>query len=533
MKSKILLAIIFLAAVLRLYKLDSFPVSLSWDEVAIGYNAFSIIKTGADEYGVKWPLLFQSFNDYKLPGYIYVDALFIKFLGLSEFSVRLPSAIFGTLAVGLFYLLVKVLFSSGIALTAAFFLAISPWHLQFSRAAFEANLALTVVLAGILLLFYGLKNSLAALLATPILALSIYFYYSPRIFVPLILVTFVFFAKDQIKKQLKPFLVGFLLAAVILMPLLLQFFSPTGFKRVREVSIFEDQSVIVDYVDTRAKTNNFASAIFLNRRLPLVFETLHHYFAHFSPGFLFFGDDPNPRHRSAFHGNLYLFEIPLLLAGFWVLAKSKNKIRYFLILWLLTAPLAAAPTSETPHGLRSLLMLPPLVIISTVAVVTFAQNSVRKLLLAGVVLLFLINYLFTYYLIYPQRDSMSWAYGHKQIFEKVANLEHNFDRIIISGHFWKPYIFYLFYNAVDPNYYQVTSTQESVGQYRFGTTYWDSGGKDLEEEDIEKLKGSKTLLAISPNEFANLKNKERFEKITQIKDYAQKQTIFLIGEWHN
>src|SRR3989344_3038162 len=99
MKYKILIAIIIFAAFLRFYKLGSFPVSLYWDEAANGYNAYSIVKTKSDEYGTKLPLLFKSFNDYKLPGYIYTDAIVVKLLGLSEFSVRLPSALFGTLTV--------------------------------------------------------------------------------------------------------------------------------------------------------------------------------------------------------------------------------------------------------------------------------------------------------------------------------------------------------------------------------------------------------------------------------------------------
>ena len=110
MKYKILIAIIIFAAFLRFYKLGSFPVSLYWDEAANGYNAYSIVKTKSDEYGTKLPLLFKSFNDYKLPGYIYLDTLFIKFLGLSEFSVRAPSAFFGTFAVITIYFLSKAIF---------------------------------------------------------------------------------------------------------------------------------------------------------------------------------------------------------------------------------------------------------------------------------------------------------------------------------------------------------------------------------------------------------------------------------------
>ncbi|MBI3282730.1 phospholipid carrier-dependent glycosyltransferase, partial [Candidatus Curtissbacteria bacterium] len=105
MRRYLLLATIALAAFLRLYKLDAFPVSISWDEAAIGYNAYSISQTGRDQYAKLFPILFQSFNDYKLPGYIYLDALTIKLFGFSDLTVRLPSALMGLVAVPLIYFL--------------------------------------------------------------------------------------------------------------------------------------------------------------------------------------------------------------------------------------------------------------------------------------------------------------------------------------------------------------------------------------------------------------------------------------------
>lgn len=556
MKTKLILAIIILAAgILRLYKLSSYPVSLSWDEVAIGYNAYSIAQTGTDEYGHRWPILFQSFNDYKLPGYIYVDALLIKFFGLSEFTTRAPSALLGIIAVVTLYFLTKKLFeenqdgwqswkesrrraasnfflkSETIALLAAFFLAISPWHLQLSRAAFESNAALTIVLVGVTLLLYGPKNKLASFLSVPILSVSLYFYYSPRIVVPAILLAFILIFKEKIIANLKFYLAGTILAILLTIPIITQVFSPQGFKRIGEVSIFADKSLIVNYVDARAQSTSPIAKIFLNRRIPIVFESLHNYFVHFSPGFLFFGDDPNPRHRSSFHGNFYLFEIPLILTGLWFILKTKDKrLKYFLLAWILAAPLPAALSQEAPHGLRSLNLLPPLAILSAVGF-NALQNSRFKLTMTLAAAVLFINYLVGYYQVYPRQHSLAWAYGYRQMIGQIQKIESQYDRIIITGHYWKPYIFYLFYNAVSPKYYQAISTQESIGIYRFGTTYWDSGGKDLDEEDIEKLKGSKTLLVISPNEFANLKNQDRFIKLADISDYSDKNVIFEIGEW--
>ena len=101
MKIKIILGlIVFLAFVLRLYQLGNVPVSLYWDEASLGYNAYSIATTLHDEHGEFLPYSrFIAFGDYKPPGYIYIDALAVKLLGLSEFSTRLPSAMTGIILV--------------------------------------------------------------------------------------------------------------------------------------------------------------------------------------------------------------------------------------------------------------------------------------------------------------------------------------------------------------------------------------------------------------------------------------------------
>ncbi|EKD95597.1 MAG: hypothetical protein ACD_24C00433G0001, partial [uncultured bacterium] len=54
----ILLLIVLLGGALRFYQLASVPPSLARDEVSVGYNAYSILKTGKDEYGRIFPLSF-------------------------------------------------------------------------------------------------------------------------------------------------------------------------------------------------------------------------------------------------------------------------------------------------------------------------------------------------------------------------------------------------------------------------------------------------------------------------------------------
>ena len=63
MKFLILFLIVILAFLLRFYQLSTNPPGLNLDEVAIGYNAYSILRTGRDEYGKFLPIVFRSHDD--------------------------------------------------------------------------------------------------------------------------------------------------------------------------------------------------------------------------------------------------------------------------------------------------------------------------------------------------------------------------------------------------------------------------------------------------------------------------------------
>lgn len=142
-KWRFLIAIIFIATILRFWDLGSNPPGLFVDEVSNGYNAYSILKTARDEYGNFLPLTFRAFGDYNPALSVYTLVPSIALFGLNDFAVRFPSAIFGVFTVLLTYFLAyQILKDQKIALGASFLLAISPWHLQFSRYDHEANFML-------------------------------------------------------------------------------------------------------------------------------------------------------------------------------------------------------------------------------------------------------------------------------------------------------------------------------------------------------------------------------------------------------
>ena len=107
MIKKTLLIITICAFLLRIVNYQYPP--LLWDEASIGYNAYSLLQTGRDEYGKIFPLIFKSFGDYKPGVYIYLTIPFIAIFGLTELSVRLPSIILGSLLPILLYLLITTL----------------------------------------------------------------------------------------------------------------------------------------------------------------------------------------------------------------------------------------------------------------------------------------------------------------------------------------------------------------------------------------------------------------------------------------
>lgn len=96
-RSAFLVIIVFsIGIILRFYNLGEVPVSLHRDEAFLGYNAYSILKTGKDMSGNFLPIHLESFF-FSPAGYSYFSIPFIALFGLSQFSIRFASALFGSL----------------------------------------------------------------------------------------------------------------------------------------------------------------------------------------------------------------------------------------------------------------------------------------------------------------------------------------------------------------------------------------------------------------------------------------------------
>ena len=201
----IITGIVLLAAVLRFYQLGTNPPSLDWDEVSLSYNAYSLIRNGTDEYGNAFPLLsIRSFNDYKPPMYVYALVPSLLIFGKTDFAVRFPSALAGILTVLFTYLLVKELFKDKkLATIAALLLTISPWHLQFSRIAFEANLALFFFVTGMFFLVKSFTKPIFVPISAAAFGIAIFSYHSLRVVIPLLVLVILIPRINWLKNNLK------------------------------------------------------------------------------------------------------------------------------------------------------------------------------------------------------------------------------------------------------------------------------------------------------------------------------------------
>ena len=484
MKKILFILIIVLAFILRFWRLGDYP-ALNADEAAIGYNAYSLIQTGKDEHGNTWPIHFQSFNDYKPGLYFYVVLPFVKVLGLNEWAVRIPGATLGVLTVLIIYLLTKELFKNEkISIFSALFLAISPWHIHFSRGGWEVNLATFLITLGVYLFLKGLKNPKYYMLSAITFSLSLYAYHVARVVVPLLgLVLLIIYFKDIfIKKNLKILVISFSLLVITILPLAKELVGPAGISRAAGVGLFADSGPLNRINEQRGEHANFISFIPMvlhNKAANYGLAFLENWVSHYSGEFLFLSGDEIQRDKVPETGELYLFEIVTVLLGAIFLLKSSiiNRKSVLLIFsWLLISPLASALTFQSPHALRAHNMVIPITIISAIGL-NYLLSWLRKINLKFVICLLVIaiawsfmRYAHMYWVHMSKEYPFSSQYGVKELVSYLnETVESRYKKAVVTNRYDQPYILFLFYLKYDPAKFQGEHTLTLRDQYGFST----------------------------------------------------------------
>ena len=184
----------------RVALLGSDPPALNSDELLKTFDGASVYRTGYDHHGHGLPLFFQQSGEYSPPLYIYFSGIFSTLFGIHPMTVRLPSALLGTLSLVLTFLLVRQFASVETALWAAGLAAVSPWNVFYSRIGWEAILQTPLQLLGLAWFFQWTRTRrlLHLWLSTGMFALTFYAYPTARLFTPLLLVGMVWIFRREL-----------------------------------------------------------------------------------------------------------------------------------------------------------------------------------------------------------------------------------------------------------------------------------------------------------------------------------------------
>jgi hypothetical protein len=548
--------VVCFAAWLRLWQVHTLPPAPYWEEVALGYDAYSIVKTGKDHHGADAPLVaFESFGDWKPSGYFYALVPSIAVFGLQVFAVRLPSVLAGIGLVWLFpWFLTVVLgrkLTPSLELGARLVAALSPWLIVFARGGWEVNVAFFLMIAGCLLWHTALKKQqhpqfwLYGVGAVVLLVAAMYTYHALRLIAPFWALLFTLQAlplsswkKSWLAILGKLLLVG-LLAVVLLLPILQQLRSPIITQRFQETSIFSDPQPVLVSNQLRADHDNaWWARIIYHRHLFVASKIAANMFDHLRLDYLFVTGDANARHRGPMYGQLLYPDALLIALGILVLV-HKRSARFWLLvgLWA-TAVLPAALTTATPHALRTLptvFIWLTLVVEGWYTVLAWWKNNVKPILfqnlgtiiLLGIYAVFFLAWWRSYLVLIPKLHAQDWQYGYENMIQTVTALQntHPTAPTTISRVYGRPAMFWWFYTKTDPQRVQLADALAAKDQGEFLSF------ESLSFTSILADFKPGSIVVLAPTEWATIQtNNPTWRLETQSTIYSPNyQPIWLIG----
>jgi 4-amino-4-deoxy-L-arabinose transferase-like glycosyltransferase len=360
-------AVAIVAAALLFYRITKNPPGFYIDESSIAYNAHTIARTGADEHGLRWPLYFRAFGDYKNPVYIYILAGLFRLTGPSLLVPRLLSAVLILIAAAALGLLaLRVSRSQTVALLAGIFALVTPWLFEVGHVAMEVTLyPLATILFLLALQRAAGKNKWTAadvLVIAGTLALLTYSYSIGRLFAPLLALGLAFL---WTRERWLALCATWGLYGLLVLPI-----------------------PIFSLLHHHALIDRFRIVTWLKPDLSwpaTVLEFITHYIRNLDPWRLLVSGDPNPDQIVHVFGTC-LFLAPIFvfsIAGFILLARNAGREPWsrFLLYAFAVSIVPASLTKEPAHMLRLIPVPVFLLVFAIPGIVWFAAHSRRAILI--------------------------------------------------------------------------------------------------------------------------------------------------------
>lgn len=481
MKEKVLILLIALGIVLRFIKLDYSPPSLSNDEISIAYDAYSISKTLKDQHNHFLPLAFQSNGDYKVPLYIYMSIPSIELLGNTEYAVRLPSALLGSLTIVILGLLIfELTKNKTLALISSAVLSLTPWHIYTSRMGLESNAALFFLTLGIYLFFLGknLSRFWIIIFAFISFGLSVWSYHTEWVLTPMLILTLLLIYQKQIKKTY--ILSGCLIFLIAVSPLYLNNLYKNPINQARSTTEFINKE---PYLSSQLENSNL-NIIWKSQASLAIF--LRSYSSYANLGYLFFDGLGLTNSEDPFQTGLFLFPLlPALILGLVKLTKIIPKDWKFLYSWILLSPIVPSLTIGGVNNIRNLVSVVPLSIAIASGIYYLINNlKNRALILIGSLLLIVsfIYFLILYFCYFPLNRGENFQYGYKQV-AQYLKLNQGYQKIVIDPRFGFrnvytgiPQIYIAYFTQMDPSKLQLSKDLKTglyFDNYEVRVINWD------------------------------------------------------------
>lgn len=471
-----LTAILALSLFLHTYKILENPPSLFSDEVDANYQAYVFNNCQSDYFGNKFPIHFHSFSDWRTSFYVYSIALTQKFIGHTDLAARLPSAIFGTLSIFVFFLIIKQLFNnSRWALIGAFLLTLSPWLTHYSRIGFEVSGMIFVLLLGFLywIKYLQLNQNKYLYLSLVFFISTIYFYSTAKLFLVFVCIAmYLLWFKHLNATSVKTKVIILLLAFLVSLPFLVDTARQRSGYRFSYINIFSDPTVpkTIDYFRQEDSFYKFGETIGLHPTLTSkIFHNkiqqwsemfLKNYFSSYSSEFLFLKGDGNLRHGFQTNGYLLYPDLFFILFGLSAILKrkpnDKQKTIILFAICLVCAPIPFALTRDSvfPHGTRLILMLPFLIFFSLVGIKQLYSVFKSKLLIGLILTIYglcFINFSHQYFYHYPALSAREWHTGIKEVVQQSISNKDKYSKIFYSNSY-EPFMpFFLNYSEYLPS----------------------------------------------------------------------------------
>lgn len=441
----LLVTTLLLGAGLRFVGLERVPPGLCPDEATNGYDAYSIAMTGRDQHGALLPTTTASLNDYRMPAFIYLTVPFVAAMGLSVTSVRLAAAMVGWLALPVTYHLGRRMLGQVAGAAAMVFLALSPWHLPFSRLGLEGStVALFAVgsVAGIWQWHSDNHRWRWVGFTGILLGLSLYTYSIMKLFVPLLIGGFALVFWRDIQANSQQVVALIVVVLILAIPMIRDTIDTPQFMQARydQITVLKPGRPIDEALG----------------------EVLANATLHISPRFLFSRGDLDRLQHPPGAGQLYWIQLPLILTGS-IVGLWRTQTRKVVLLLLVWIGAAIVPVSLTRmnvassgHSLRSIPMVVAWQVLSgaglTLAIRWRPRWRIALAAIAAVVMLGqAIPYLHTYFVEYPDTVLARFDDGMREVVQAMDALDDNYETVVFTDQASWPYLHILFFSRYDPH----------------------------------------------------------------------------------